>query len=345
MKFNTDILIIGAGLSGLVAANAIQSNGYMVTVLEKEALVGGQLATQQIKNGLADFGAQFFSCRSKTFQHQVNAWLNAGLLYVWSNEWSDGSLKRSAPDAQARYAVTGGMYQLSLYLADKLHDLRSDVSVRSIQWQGNHWLVTDENDTLYTSRILILTPPVPISLALLDSVPLKQTDRNELERIYYSPCLCGLFTVKGQVGLSPSGAIQNFGRDVYWIADNKTKGISPIERIITMQLNKRYSEQHYDDDDEDTLRYLRSELQPYLKAGAVIETQELKKWRYSVPLTTYPHDILKAEALPLIFSGAAFGGRGRIEGAYLSGQAAARESIKIIGSKTEKNIDVPVAPV
>ena len=86
-------------------------------------------------------------------------------------------------------------------------------------------------------------------------------------------------------------------------------------------------DRHYDDADGATLYFLRQELQYYLAKGASIVGEQLKKWRYSVPLTTYPHDVLKAEGLPLLFAGDAFGGRGRVEGAYLSGLAAGKAAI------------------
>jgi predicted NAD/FAD-dependent oxidoreductase len=64
--------------------------------------------------------------------------------------------------------------------------------------------------------------------------------------------------------------------------------------------------------------------------SATIKEERLKKWRYSVPLITYPHDILLAQGLPLIFAGDAFGGRGRVEGAYLSELAAGKVNIQVI---------------
>jgi hypothetical protein len=330
MKTTADILIIGAGLSGLVAANTLQNKGFTVTVLEKEPLPGGQMATARIGDGLADYGAQFFTCRTKIFQQQVDLWLESGLVYVWSDEWSDGSIKRTTANGQPRYAVNGGMIQLMKQLTDKLDDVRAGITVRAVQWQDDNWLVIDKSNRVFSSRMLILTPPVPQSLALVKDVPLNEVDRSELDRIYYSPCLCGLFTIEGESQLPPSGAVQNFDRDVYWIADNQIKGISPEERVITVHVNKRYSEQHFNDSEGEILAFLRAELQPYLKSDAIIKRQELKKWRYSTPMTTYPLDILKATGIPLIFAGAAFGGRGRIEGAYLSGLAAGRATIDLL---------------
>jgi predicted NAD/FAD-dependent oxidoreductase len=329
MNKGMDIIIVGAGIAGLVAAVTLQKQGYQAIILEQSPVVGGRLASYPLQNGLADYGTQFFTSRTAVFQEQVDSWMQSGLVYIWSDEWSDGSIKRTKSDSPC-YATYGGMYQLAKHLSDKVKNTYLSTSVKTIRWDNNRWFVVDSNDIAYTSRVLIVTPPVPESLALLSDVPLAPNLLKELNRIYYEPCLCGLFVVDGGLNLPPSGAIQDFSKPVYWIADNQKKGISDQTTCITMHFDKQYSEKHFDDADEDILRYLRNELEQYLSSNTTIESEVLKKWRYSIPLTTYPHDYLKVDALPLIFAGDAFGGRGRVEGAYLSGLAAAKAAENIL---------------
>lgn len=324
MNKSTDTIIVGAGITGLSAAKTLQDLNYKVTVLEQAPVVGGRLTSHPLQDGLADYGTQFFTSRTAAFQQEVDTWLQSELAYVWSYEWSDGSIKRTKSDNHPCYAIRGGMYQLAKHLSDKIDDIHLSTEVRMIQWINNQWIIVDSHDKVYTSSSLILTPPVPQSLALLSDVSISSTTLKELNRIYYEPCLCGLFVVNGDLRLPSSGAIQDFSTSVYWIADNQAKGISDRATCITMQLDKQYSENHFDDSDADVLGFLRNELEHYLIGDAVIQSEELKKWRYSIPLTTYPLDILKVDELPLIFAGDAFGGRGRVEGAYLSGLSAGK---------------------
>lgn len=327
----TDVLIVGAGLSGLIAANTLHQAGKTVTLIDKGRSTGGRLATRRIGEGIADHGAQFFTVRTEIFREQVDEWLADDLVYIWGHGWSDGSLKRTQSDGHPRYAAIGGMNKIAKKLEANLSNVHVNTFVTDVKWDGHIWHVITRDGASFDGQVLILTPPVPQSLNLLDDVPLSDANLAELRRIEFGPCLCGLFVVDGDVELPEPGARQNFNDAVYWIADNKAKGISE-ERIITMHLEARFSRAHYDDADETTLSYLADELQKYLGEGATIRESQLKKWRYSLPITTYPRDILQADGLPLIFAGDAFGGRGRVEGAFMSGYAAGDAALELLRS-------------
>ncbi|MGJ3240628.1 MAG: NAD(P)/FAD-dependent oxidoreductase [Anaerolineae bacterium] len=327
----TDVIVIGAGLSGLIAAQQLKEAGKSFIVLDKGRSVGGRLATRRIGAGQADHGAQFFTARTDTFQQQVDAWLEAGIVDVWGYGWSDGSLKRTQNDGHPRYITNGGMNQLAQTLAQSLGNaIHVNSHVHSVSWDDQQWFVSDAESHIYVGRVLIMTPPVPQSLALLDGVPLAPEEREQLQRVQYGPCLCGLFVVEGEIDLPEPGALQNFDNTVYWLADNQQKGISPDERIITVHINALYSRAHYDDSDEELLAFMREELEKHMSADARITEQQIKRWRYSVPLVTYPRDILQSEQLPVIFAGDAFGGRGRVEGAYMSGLAAGQAALDLL---------------
>ena len=326
-----NILIIGAGLSGLLAAVQLQGSGKQVTLIDKGQTTGGRLATRALGPGFADTGAQFFTVREPIFQHYVEQWQRTGLVYVWSTGWSDGSLLGGGThDGYPRYAVHGGMNALANHLTQQLIDqgatIHTGQRISAVNQEADSWVATDEAGNPYGADTLVLTPPVPQSLALLAAgqVTLTNDDRAALERIAYAPCLCGIFWLEGEIVLPEPGAIQRPGTDLTWVADNQRKGISPAATMITIHAGPTYSRDHNDTPDEELLATFQASLQPFIPNKVVVHAAQIKRWRYALPTVTHPARYLQAEGIPpLYFGGDAFGGP-RVEGAALSGVAIGR---------------------
>jgi predicted NAD/FAD-dependent oxidoreductase len=325
MNEKADVLIIGAGLAGLMAATKLQQAGLKVQLVDKGSRVGGRLATRPFGEGRADYGAQFFTVRTPVFQEYVDRWLASGLVYVWSTGWADGSLgNEPANDGYPRYAVRGGMNELAYHLAQGL-TTAIDERVVTAKPTRDGWVAQGELGQVYTGRALILTPPVPQSLALVAAggVMLARSDQTALARIVYAPCLAGIFQVEGLANLPEPGAVQQPDSAISWLADNQRKGISPEARVITVHAGPYYSREHWDDPAAAVLATLEAELSSYLTPEAVVQAAQLKRWRYALPTTCHPERFLQADFQPaLIFAGDAFGGP-RVEGAALSGLTAA----------------------
>jgi predicted NAD/FAD-dependent oxidoreductase len=332
---DSDVVIVGAGIAGLMAAHVLSERGLRVTLLDKEPQVGGRLATQPIGAGYADSGAQFFTVRAPEFAQWVNRWLAADVVFKWGNGFSDGSIGRANFDGYPRYAVHGGMNALAKHLAAELKnhpqsakiDLNANVSALIPKPDG--WEIQTESGASYPGRGLLLTPPVPQSLVLLvlgaDADPLTPADREALQRIEYAPCLAGMFHVNGvrsAVKLPEPGALQRPKEAISWIADNHRKGISPDATIITVHAAPEYSRELWGLPDYQALETLESALYPFLTSGARIVEAALIRWRYALPTVLHPERFLMAtDIAPLVFAGDAFG-EARVEGATLSGLAA-----------------------
>ncbi|MCB9160251.1 MAG: NAD(P)-binding protein [Caldilineaceae bacterium] len=146
---SADLLIIGAGLTGLMLATALVEQGdpRRILLVDKGRSVGGRLATRRMGGGRADHGAQFFTVRDKHFEHYVNKWLAAELVFPWSVGWSNGSTDATPNDGHPRYAVRGGMNALAKHLAGALADapnvtIATDVRIaadrRGDSWRRDH---------------------------------------------------------------------------------------------------------------------------------------------------------------------------------------------------------------
>jgi predicted NAD/FAD-dependent oxidoreductase len=92
---HVDAIVIGAGVSGLIAARTVQANGARVLVLDKGRGVGGRLATRRTASGVFDHGAQFFTARDPQFRLRVEAWQAAGIVRPWATGFAlaDGTFK------------------------------------------------------------------------------------------------------------------------------------------------------------------------------------------------------------------------------------------------------------
>jgi predicted NAD/FAD-dependent oxidoreductase len=328
-KLYSDVLVVGAGMAGLMAAQQLQALGKTVTVVDREERVGGRIVTEHIGAGWADTGAQFFTAREPAFQVFVEKWLAEGIIFEWSTGWSDGSLSGSLGDGFARYAAYGGMTAVPRRLAQDL-TIHKAVTIERVQVVEDSWTAVTQAGHTYHSRALILTPPVPQSLALLatGNVTLAQADQEALERIVYAPAIAAAIRVTGEVNLPEPGALQRPDERVSWIADNRRKGISPQVTLLTLHVNPTYSRMWWLAPAAELKGALRREavnkmLRPFLAPNVTIHQVHLHRWPYALPITLHPErTLLVANLPPLAFAGDAFNGP-RVEGAALSGLAAA----------------------
>ena len=316
------ILIIGAGMAGLSAARLLRDANLPVLVLDKGRGVGGRMATRRIGHGRVDHGAQFFTVRDRQFAQRVAEWQEAGVVSRWGQSFADakGSLLSSG---HFRYQGIFGMTSVPKYLAEGL-DLQLQTRITAITREKNHWLVQSQSGKMFRGRALLLTPPVPQSLELLKAghVSLPSDIGRELDRVDYDPCLALLAVFAGPSRLPAPGGLRFSEDPIAWMADNYQKGISPDAHTVTIHATPDYSRRHWQSDASDVAGKLLGAAGPWLHSELL--DWRIHRWRFSQPVATYPEQALFLPGPPpLVFAGDAFGGP-RVEGAALSGYAAAR---------------------
>ena len=136
------------------------------------------------------------------------------------------------------------------------------------------------------------------------------------------PCLALLVYLSGESLVPDPGGLWFPGEPIRWIADNQRKGISSGSNgALTIHAGPDFSRQNWDTPEQEVTEKLLAVAAPWL-GTAPVQTQ-LHRWRYSQPLSAYPERCLTLQSpAPLVFAGDAFGGP-RVEGAALSGLAAA----------------------
>jgi renalase len=317
-------IVVGAGISGLLAASALQREGWDVTVLDKGRGVGGRMATRRVGEGTFDHGAQFFTVRGERFAGLVEGWLGAGVATEWARGFAD-AYGRPNEDGHPRYRGTEGMTSIPKYISRGL-DVRTGERALRVDDGDDGWEVVCESGLRVAGDALVLGAPVSQALDLTSSGSYTLPDgaRRQLEAVSYDPCVALMALLEGPTSVPEPGGMQIKGEPLDWIGDNKRKGISEAP-CITVHAGPDWSRSHFEDGESEVVDSMISLAGDRLGADlapAVVETS-LARWRYSWVTNPHPEPCLVAsETPPLLFCGDAFG-QPKVEGAALSGLAAA----------------------
>jgi renalase len=331
---DAQVIIVGAGLSGLVAANALGEAGVRCLLLDKGRSAGGRLATRRFENGAfaarADHGAQFFTVRSPDFAELVHHWRRAGIV----REWCQGFLPGG--DGHPRYCAEGGMNTIAKFLASSA-DVETGVTVASVsEGTDGSMLLTAADGRTWTAGTVLLSSPVPQSLDLLDrgGINLDPPVDAALRRVSYARCLALMAVLDGPSAVPEPGGVQLSTDDHHlfsFVADNQRKAISDAV-TLTLHVHDGPSLGMWDDERELTKATLLAGAQPWFGTSSVTQSQ-LHGWKFARPLVSHPDACvvsLLGNGSLLGFIGDAFGGA-KVEGAALSGLAAAAQLLGMPG--------------
>ncbi len=116
------VIVVGAGISGLACARELLAAGLSVAVRERAATVGGRMSSPQISGRPVDTGAAYFTARDPAFVHLADQWCERGLARRWTDRFSTLSPGGLGPPQEGswRYATPGGLRSLVADLAATL---------------------------------------------------------------------------------------------------------------------------------------------------------------------------------------------------------------------------------
>lgn len=153
------VIVVGAGISGIAAAQTLTEAGITVTVLDRGRRVGGRMASRRSDGRPVDTGASYFTVSEPAFEAVVRDWQRRGLAREWTDTFSvaaDGDLTpKSGP---VRWGAAAGLRSLVEDLANGL-----DVRQQTVEAVGPELRV----DGLAASAV-VLAMPDPQARRLLD---------------------------------------------------------------------------------------------------------------------------------------------------------------------------------
>jgi len=173
-----DVIIVGTGLSGLVAAQQLQQYGKKILVLEAQPHIGGRIQTYTGINGTPmEMGATWLG-KKHTYLRQLLTQSGITLFEQWQGGdaiiEAQGTLEKYAmPPAEPYYRITGGSSSIIQYLANFIGPttIHTNAAVNAIEWKDDYLQVICNNGHSYTSSSVIMAIPPQVAAKTITFQP------------------------------------------------------------------------------------------------------------------------------------------------------------------------------
>lgn len=269
-KTFTDILIIGAGISGIHLANLIKSSQKKIILIDKAKGLGGRLATRRVNDLGIDHGLQYFQ-ESEQIASHLQEWCRKG----WLNQVDQG------------FVSPQGMTSLIKKMAEGLDIIKSQKASRI--YQDKNWIVETDEGMVIEAQTIILTAPLPQASEFLDAnmlIPFGLS--NILKDYHYDKSLIGLFVAE-----SLPANLRSFTKDGNKLILMREKHLYP--QAFTYVLNPEKTEEIYSQSDHSCLEIIQKQALSDIKMDLAITHAELKRWRYATAKTALASPYLEVQ--------------------------------------------------
>ncbi len=315
------IAVIGAGLSGVVAARTLAGHGHQVQIFEKARGAGGRMTTRRAEGYAFDHGAQYFTARDPHFRRRVTQWEKAGIVKPWNGRIRVIRQGEMRPEKKKhlRYVGVPGMSAVARHLCKGL-DVAWSTRVDSIRRVNHQMMLVDENGHDSGGYDIVVTSaPAEQSAQLLAG----RTHLYErLSGIRMTPCWAVMLGFEAFLNLPFDGAFVHDSA-LSWAARNSSKSGRGELQTWVLHANAAWSAEHYDHDAQDVIQRLTAEFFSAVQSPAVEPVfSSAHRWRYAQAENPLMDGALW-DPNAMIGSCGDWCAGSRVEGAYLSGAAMA----------------------
>lgn len=321
-----DVLILGAGMTGISAGNYLLSYGADLKILDKGRSPGGRMATKRIDHYgdkvTFDYGCRYLIVKNETFEKALKPLDDENRLKAWNID-EDNHLSTTNIGAK-KIIGKNSMRDIALKLSDNLEILNNN-RISNISWNGDFLEVFTEKGSKFNSYSLLLTMPVPQIIDIMSSskieIPIEIL--THLREVTYYRSIVGMFILDSESKMSNKGGLEFQQGDISFITDNNLKGINKHKTAITIEMTDEFSRKNWNLSDEEISSKIITAAKGHLNFNII--DYRIHRWKFSKPSKPYnkKFECLQHPA-PIFLAGDAFGGSS-VESAFISGlQAAAK---------------------
>ena len=321
MKNLGPVAIIGAGLSGLSCAQALQAAGVSVRVFERSSVVGGRCATQLWQGHLVDLGVQYFTAQSPQFKKELLTRLRQFRPIISPILDQDNQVVPN-PLGSRFYVLQGNNY--FAYILCHGLDLRLNTGVETVTFRSSGVQCLGE-----TYRAVVSSLPGP-QTARLFGLPQSPAD--------YEPCLVALLEY---AGVDLGRARECYGRVLYkgeplmagYCENNKVGRIVGNKTVFVVQAGPAFSREYVDAPPD---AYLPELIRKHEEIWGIPAGQLTASfghcWTYARPLLGQR----RVDPPPGGFICGDSRTESTVESVWLDGQKAAQEVLKYLAAGDKK---------
>lgn len=329
-----DVVIVGAGIAGLVCARVLRDAGREVVVLDKSRGVGGRCATRRMLGQPVDLGLSYYHSDDPDLLADLAA-VPATALPGWPHRIA-GTGAPCHPAAfrpgQQRLAFAEGVNVFPSHLARGL-DLRLGARVMRIDPMPDHVAIELEDGPPLRTRDVVLTCPTPQAEAILPSAQGRslRAVQTLLAHVVIHPCITLV------LGFPLDGPAPDFDMLypgdsdlIQLISHDSAKREDPSYRVLVVQAQAPWSRAHLEHSSDHWRAALTEEAARL--CGAWVRDpawSEPQRWRHAKTMPSTEMSAPQVFGLPgggqLGLANEAFTLEAGVQGAYRAGRKLAHK--------------------
>jgi predicted NAD/FAD-dependent oxidoreductase len=276
---NRELVIIGAGISGLTLATKMQNEGWSVAVIDKARGTGGRMSSKRIvidedsgEHISFDLGCSDFSAYSSEFKEQLQLWI------------AQGHVECIHTDGQRRYTSVPRSSSLTRSMANRI-TTRFQTRVTRISKVNDRWHCYEQTpegelSLVSVSDYLVLAIPPAQAAALLDN---DNPYKERLDSISIESQWVAMFILDDEIDLdfSPS-QLQKHGISMTRCESNKP-GRVVIEgmSVWLVHMNNEWTQSHINLGKEEVSDLIGKQLELLAERSLAVRNSFCHRWLYA----------------------------------------------------------------